>query len=132
MPDLAKIGELAVKLKTLTEQDKVKWSETADESIFNSSLPQFQVSIAKRHMGQNWGEDVYGYFITVRDLSGRVLDEAGDSDFGSAVTGEAGAGLEFTGVSGLQILKDLYDLARRRALGVDKALSALLSSLDRI
>ena len=120
MSDLDKLAKLIDTLAKLTREDKVTWSETADDNTFQTSFPQYNVSVTKKYAGQNWGEDYYEYRITVRDQAGKVLEDAGHSDL-SAVDHLAETAM-----------KSLYDNARRSALKVDEALSDLLSSLDHL
>jgi hypothetical protein len=122
--DLDKLAKLIDTLAKLTQIHKIAWSETADEDTFQTSFPQYNVSVTKKYAGQNWGEDYYEYRITVRDQTGKVLEDAGHSDF---------RGVESLGGGTAEsMMKSLYDNARRSALKVDEALSDLLSSLDHL
>jgi len=123
LSDLDKLAKLIATLAKLTQDHKVAWSETADENTFQISFPQYNVSVTKKYAGQNWGEEYYEYRITVRDQAGKILEDAGHSDFGVD---------SFRGVTAESVMKSLYDDARRSALKVDEALSDLLSSLDHL
>jgi hypothetical protein len=118
------LGKLIERLIKLTKADKVEWTETAEETTFLASFPQYNVSITKKYAGQNWGEDYYEYRITVRDTAGKILEDAGDSDLSQ---------FHFEGYdNSLFAMRFLYEQARRKALKVDEAISKLLSSLDDI
>ena len=124
MADSNTLGKLITRLIKLTKDDKLEWAETAEDKTFLASFPQYNVSISKKYAGQNWGEDSYEYRITVRDTTGKILEDAGSSDL---------LHLDFQDYASAEdAMKFLYEQARRKALKVDEALSELLSSLENL
>ncbi len=110
-----KVAELVASLTELSRRDGIEWEETADESTFQALVSNSLVTISR--MGLDSESD---YQFKVMGASGRVLEEATVSH-PLSVTGEVGASW--------YELADLFELARRRALNVDEALSGLISSI---
>lgn len=102
---------LIEKLLALSREDRVSWEETADEDTFLATESRFVVTIEQRR--GDW--DSLYYRVRISDKSDKVLEDASVS---SADPRYAET-------------KELYELARRRALRVDAQLSELLLSLDR-
>ena len=125
MPDLKRLQALLERIGAMSRNDSVPWTETSAETAFQASVNQYTVTIEKEHLGQDWGEDVYGYVFRIQDNEGKLLDEVRPRDFP-----------EYTLFGGRELpkdaLRDLYDRARRKALQVDKQLDDLLASLDRL
>ncbi len=124
MPDVKRLQKLIERLTKMSEGNNVPWTETSEEHAFQASLQQFTVTVELEHMGQNWGEDVYRYVVRIHDSVGKLLDEVTEGDF-SDKSSFAG------GIQAHDALKNLYDMARRRALRVDEQLDNLLASLDK-
>ena len=122
MPDQDQLGTLISKLTALSRVEKIVWNETADEDAFQSSLTKFVVTVSRTHNSRNW--DVWDYHIKVHDLTGKLIEEASDSDFPE--------GFLIDDKPASSALNGLHDLARRKAQGVDKALSDLIGSLDQL
>ena len=104
-----KIDQLVAKLTDLTETGRLAWEETAEEGTFLASVGKFVVTLGEE--GPNWPR----YRFRILDAAGRMVDEAvrnlDDED--------------------RDRLQQLHELARRKALNVEEALSDLLSSLER-
>ena len=112
------IDILVEKLLALTQEGKVDWRDTADEDTFLAAFPKYVVTVRKSEDSfDSYGSKSEDSFdIRVADESGRTLEEA---------TGGLNPRLR-------QNLRLLHEMARRRALHVDEALSDLLSSLSSI
>lgn len=122
MPDIKRLGSLINRLGELSGENKVPWTETSDERVFQAALKGYAVTVAQEDAGDNYGEPVYRYTIGFYDSFGKLLDAATEWDFPK--------GYEFKGNKTPQeALQDLYDIARRKALKVDQALDDLLKSL---
>ena len=115
----SQIDKLLTKLTELSSKDKVEWKETGTATTYLASVDKFVVTINKS------GSEVFGGFsLQILDLKGRVVEgvtapfvgrEKSPEDYGS-----------------WERLRDLYEIARRRALHSEKVVSGLLASLDRI
>ncbi|MGA2878055.1 MAG: hypothetical protein ABSG13_03815 [Bryobacteraceae bacterium] len=122
MPDIKRLGTLIDRLRKMSDEDRVPWTETSDEQAFQATFKGYAVTIAQEVEGYNYGEPSYQYAIRFYDGLGKLLDTATASDFPP--------GYEFEGEKkAWNALKELYDIARRKALKVDQALDDLLRSL---
>jgi hypothetical protein len=101
------------KLIELSQRNKVGWQETADEDTFLASVGKFVVTIAKQSRKS--------YSFTIADQAGKTLEESREEESGFLIDD----------VHYDRLVK-LHELARRRALNVDQALSEMLYSLEQI
>jgi hypothetical protein len=122
MPDIKRLGTLIDRLRQISGENKVPWTETSDERTFQAALNGYVVTVSLEDAGQDWGQTVYIYSIRIHDLLGKLLETATERDFpvNYKLSGDK---------NGAEALQDLYDVARRRALKVDEALDDLLRSL---
>ena len=104
------VEKLVDRLTKLSEEDKVPWEATADDTTFLAPVSKFVVTVAEVET-----YDGIRYDFAIRSDDGRIIDEV----------------LATRGEDWIQ-LRDLHSMARRKALHVDEALSDLLSSLERI
>src|SRR5579863_9370276 len=113
------IDKLVTKLTELTGKDKVDWQETSNPNTYLAPVDRFVVTINKG------GSEVYGgYSFQILDGAGRAIEGALAPYIGQEKSTESHANWER--------LRDLYEIARRRALHSEKVVSDLLASLDRI
>jgi hypothetical protein len=113
------IDKLVTKLTELTARDKVAWKETGNANTHLASIDKFVVTINKG------GSEVYGgYSFQILDNTGRAIEGVLAPFSGPEKSEESHANW--------QRLRDLYEIARRRALHSEKVVSDLLASLDRI
>jgi hypothetical protein len=113
------IDKLVEKLTELTVKDKVDWEETASLNTYLARVDKFVVTINKG------GSEVYGgYSFQILDGTGRPIEGA----LAQYVAQEKSA----DSYANWQRLRDLYEIARRRALNSEKVITDLLASLDRI
>jgi hypothetical protein len=113
------IDKLVTKLTELTDRDKVDWQETGNPNTYLAPVDKFVVTINKG------GSEVYGgYSFQILDHAGRAIEGVLAPFSGQEKSAAAYANWER--------LRDLYEIARRRALHSEKVVSDLLASLDRI
>ena len=113
------IDKLVTKLTALTTQDKVDWQETANPHTYLAPVNKFTVTVGRA------GSEVYGgYSFQILDRTGKAIDGALATFAGP----EKNPGLH----QNWERLRNLHELARRRALHSEKVVSELLSSLDQI
>jgi hypothetical protein len=111
------IEKLVTRLTELTGRDKVEWQETANLNTYLAPVGKFTVTLGKA------GSDMYGgYSFQILDQTGRVIDGAL----------AAYVGPEKNPYQNWERLRNLHELARRRALQSEKVVSDLLSTLDQI
>jgi hypothetical protein len=95
-------------------QGKLAWEETERPKTFQVAFSQSAVRISER-AGEDDTDDIW---ISVFDEQGRLLEEFSDVDLKNEVQ------------SVYSKMYELYEAARRAALGVDKALDSLIDELD--
>jgi hypothetical protein len=110
--------KLLRRLHAKTAQGQVQWEGTAKEGMFQSSFPNYVVRISVDSRGEGSAPD---YFLTIRNAAGRVVESTSDVAIDQGMNGPPQA---------FPLMKELHDMARRQALGVDKALDSLLSELE--
>jgi len=89
--------------------------QTGRSDVFQTALPSYVLRLATAQ-GRG-GED---YIVSIVDAFGTVLESASDVDVKKA----------FPAVQAYALMKELYEMARRSALGVDAALDSLLAELE--
>lgn len=113
------IDKLVAKLTELTANDKVDWEATANLNTYLARVGKFVVTINKG------GSEVYGgYSFQILDGTGRPIEGVLAPFIGQDKSGQEHANWVR--------LRDLYEIARRRALHSEKVVSDLLASLDKI
>lgn len=111
---MAEVTDILTKLLERTNQDKVSWQSTVDESTFLAVLGNTSVSI-----DEEYGD--YGqlqYVFKILNQEGREIERLGSNT------------LNTSGESSHDELSELYIKARRVALGVDGQLDNLLQELE--
>jgi hypothetical protein len=110
-----KVRLFVEKLAQKTEEGKVSWERTADEGMFQAAFPNYTVQVFSR---VNRDETV-DYVVQIRDEDGVVIEEATEEVL------KVGKYDRDT----LELLAKMFRNARRKALGVDKAVDSILSVL---
>ena len=103
-------------LKVRTDEGKINWQPTVEEAVYQAAFPNYLVKIWMRPTRyEQGGEDAC---IAILDKDGSVIEE-----FDDVALGGTGFGNSFT------LMQELYRRARRRAMGLDRALDEMLSAL---
>ena len=128
---MVEINDVVAKLAKLTEQGQVPWKTTVDKATFAATFGRMSVLISTYNTpfgsGNRFDDTPLGRGNRVYQLS--VLDEQGDEiDFTTAMEGSP---IPMVG-EGRPVLVDLYNSAKRSALGVDQKLEELLDAMDRV
>ncbi len=110
-----RVWDLILKLAERTAEDKVNWERTAEAGIYQVSFPKYSVQIFARE-NRDRPDDI---IVQVLDDTGSVVEEASDVDLTSARVNDA-----------YPTMLTLYKNARRKAMGVEQALDAILKKLD--
>ena len=116
-----KLWKLIKRLHEKTKDASLTWEPLPSKNTFLAVFPSYAVSIAEVP-GE---EDAPDYAITLLNEAGKPLERVTDVQLRETVSEE---GQPET--SAFRIMEELYNMARRSALGVDQALDKLLSSLD--
>jgi len=113
------IDKLVAKLTELSARDKVDWQETANLNTYLARVDKFVVTINKQ------GSEVFGgYSFQILDGSGRAIE--------GVIAPYKGQERSTSSKTNWERLRDLHEIARRRALHSEKVVSDLLASLERI
>jgi hypothetical protein len=110
-----KIARIVQRLHAKTAAKEIKWERTSRSDVFQTALPNYVVKVSTTPSDQSMGLD---YVVSIVDASGAVLESASDVDVTKVFT------------QAYPMMKDLYEMARRSALGVDAALDSLLAELE--
>jgi hypothetical protein len=113
------IDKLVTKLTELTAKNKVEWRDTPNFNTYLARVDRFVVTVSKQ------GSEVYGgYSFQIQDNTGRTIEGVLAPYVGQEKSAKDRANWGR--------LRDLYEIARRRALHSEKVVSDLLASLDKI
>jgi hypothetical protein len=110
---------LAERLLEKTRSGEVVWGRTPDDDAFQASFKGYAVQVGKRRVPVDFDDSQVDYFVRVLNEDGETVDEFIDTDF---TVGPAARAVGTT-------MKSLHELARRRVLGADQALDAILGQL---
>lgn len=112
-----KILKLVQRLHTKTKDGEIVWEKTGGKDVYQVAFPNYTVKVFCRPNGGD--PTALDYIVSIVDEAGSVIERASDVDISSA----------FPQVKALLMMRELYTLARRQALGVDSALDSLLADL---
>ena len=98
-----------------TEQGKLLWDETEKEDVYQLAFPEYTVRVYEDYPE---GGDYPIIFLSIHNDKGVQIERVSESGFSEY---EHGASW----------LPNLYEAARRRAMGVEDALDKLLASLPK-
>lgn len=110
-----KMVNLVTKLANKTAIGRIQWEPTNAKDTFQIAFPDYTVMIS-----QVFNDDTQeiDYFISIYNFTGSLIESVSDvelkDDFENAY----------------KTMEELYESARRIAMGVDSALDSLLQSLD--
>ena len=118
-----KMTSILGKLIDLTQEGKLKWSETADQDGFIATVGNLGVIV--RYLGRPFGNERHKFEILNRD--GRIAETLETDDEVVFITDEIIASDDQA-----HAMARLYSLARRSALDADATLDDLAQQLDAI
>jgi len=112
----SRIALLVERLHERTLNNRLLWEKTVDVGVYQVVSGVHSIHVAKREDRDSWGNLIgHDFALEIYDEEGTLIEEIGAKDL------EASA---------LEKLKELYELARRQAMGVDKIIDSLLSELE--
>ncbi|MEW6530858.1 MAG: hypothetical protein AB1473_08495 [Thermodesulfobacteriota bacterium] len=115
MPQIErKFQELVKRLHLRTQQGEIHWESTASPDTFQVAFPDYSVSLSSHE--EHWNVI---YILAIHNDQGNII-EVIRSDMGGDASDEYGL---------QETMKELYELARRQALGVEKVIDDLLGHL---
>ncbi|WP_089729312.1 hypothetical protein [Candidatus Thiosymbion oneisti] len=127
----AKLIKISNVLLTKTRQGRLTWVPTEKLDVFGVDFPDYSIRIAHRVVREipdrvvreiPTGETVMdNYKVEIYNSEGRLVEAATSDEMKDEL---------HEGINIAEVLKELYELARRQALGIDNALDDLLSRLS--
>jgi hypothetical protein len=112
-----KLLKLFQRLHAKTKAGEIKWEQTSRSDVFQTAFPNYVVKLSARPSDSG---EAFDYFVSIVNENGVVLETASDIDISKA----------FPAVEAYKTMRELYDMARREALGVNAALDSLLGELE--
>jgi hypothetical protein len=109
MNDEEKLIQIAIQLLSKTRKDLVNWEETADPTLFQTTMEDYTVTIDKVGGSR--------FDLHLRNQKGRAIASVQVRE-GTAST------------TNYNTLSNLYEIARRQALKIDSALDDVISKLS--
>lgn len=100
-----------------TKSGDVVWERTSATDVFQAAFPRYTVKVSER--GDASEPLLTNYVVSIFDEAGTIIERASYLDLGKS-----------SQVNNFELMKELYSVARRQALGVDGALDTLLSELS--
>ena len=113
-----KIARVATALSNQTLQNKITWKQTEDATTFVVSFPQYSVFISKEEFEDSYGREQAAHVLRITNENGEIVEEVTSYDLQSHLSDSWGT------------LKEMYETARRQAMGVEKALDSILEIID--
>lgn len=114
------IVALVRKIGAATRENRIGWNMTSQESVFQAEISENFIQVEQRY--DDDGEDFY-HVITIRNKSGRVLDQISSGSFYTALKTLSPV------LSYPTDMDEIYKAARWQALGVGDVYKDLLNSL---
>lgn len=115
-----KMKHLIARLHELTKAQNVSWQETETDGIYQISFPTYSVSVSRRRSSSSQHAD-WDYWISIYNSDGKLIDEASDGDLHADFPNRI--------PSALDTMSELYDMARRSAMGVEDVIQEILTQL---
>src|SRR5205814_2162521 len=116
----AKLVKMVRALEQQTNRQRVEWQETGDEGVFQANFPGHSVRVLTRQIDPDTD-----YVIQIFNANGALVEEATDVDLR-----DPELPLQQSARETFELMRSLYDGARRQAMGVDRALDEILQNLE--
>lgn len=101
---------------------KVKWEKTLTDGVFQVPFPEYSVQIFRRLSRGEYSEEYpYDYVLAIYNGQGELVEEIADPDL---------AAMGSFNPTPYQMMKELYEVARRTSMGVETAFDTILSELE--
>lgn len=118
-----KLAVLAHRLHQRTIEGRLEWEVTATSEVYQTSFANYSINISKLESRSEIKPDIE---ISVFDDEGVELESFLDEDLSDSMFEEFAE----PDTNAYQIMSETYDVARRTALGSEKAINEILSNLD--
>lgn len=116
-----KLYRLVDGLVAKTQEGSLNWKDTASPSIFQAVVSGYNLHIEEASEGRPEAD----YYISLYNKDGAIVEHISDRDLNR----ESGSfGREHTNY--YMVLKDMFELIKRRSMGIDKILDEVLVDLE--
>lgn len=109
---MEKLVQLILLLLKRTQEGKIDWERSARDDFFQAALPGFTVQI-----GEKTAQEGLDYVLLIYNDDNELVEQVRDPQLTDHME------------SPFETMRELHFSARRKAMGVDKALESLLQSL---
>ena len=116
-----KMKEVINQLHRRTMDDDLPWEETEDEAVYQTAFPNYSIRVSERPPKESQAEGM-DYWVSIYNAYGKLVDEVSDPDMREDY--------ENDDINPFDLMRELYDNARRTAMGVQVALSEILERLE--
>ncbi|MCK2165159.1 hypothetical protein [Thalassospira xiamenensis] len=117
-----KLADLALKLSDKTNKGQIEWEETAQKGTYQTEINENSVQIseveAEDFSNSNYEKE---YEVSIFNSSGNKVESFRWEDIHQLLPGD---------VHGYILLQEMYQTARRMALGTEQVLDSILGALD--
>ncbi|WP_092151691.1 hypothetical protein [Bradyrhizobium sp. NFR13] len=117
---VGKHQQLVQRLAALTASGSLEWRPTSDQSVVLVAFSKYSVLL--RQSNSRELPDTYDYHLRIVNGSGDVIEEISDTDLAATMGGH----------EAYKVMHELFEQARRKALGSDAALDSIIRDLDEI
>jgi len=108
-------------LFTKTEAGELEWQETAEKGDYLASFSNYSIEITRYEAQENESTIVR---LAIRGADGQVIEWVTDIEVGERIATQTEKNVFY------RKTEALYEMVRRKVLGADKALDAILAELD--
>jgi hypothetical protein len=115
--ETSKRRQLVKRLLDSTHSGQTTWEVTGDDNAFLTSFPNYSIRIIFLHPGNQPDPD---YYLQIINQDSQLIEEFSDTELGSDMNNIR---------ESFRMMRDMYNTARRNALGVDKAIDDILEAL---
>lgn len=117
-----KLADLALKLGEKTKEGLVAWEDTAERGTYQTEINRNSVQIAAVEPDNYFGGgNDADYEISIFDTIGNKVESFRSEDINTFLPGN---------IHAHTLLEEMYQTARRRALGTEQVLDSILDALD--
>ncbi len=109
-----KLVKLITRLHKRTMRGAIHWEETSKPGKFQTAFPGYTINIFTKPSKDN--PDALDYYLQIYNDSGNLVEEVLDIDFDDKEIG-------------FNLMREMYETARRIASGTEQAIDTLLSNL---
>src|SRR5205807_6830201 len=104
----SKAAALIARLHDRTKEGKISWERTVDEGVFRATFGATSLSLVPGKTSDGWGNYDPTTLLRIFNDEGSVIEEISSETVGQRALAD--------------LMQELYELARRQAMGVDQIL----------